>query len=133
MVNPQRWITGIALLLLASAAGCAIPAHTAEPAPTPIAGETADVLYFWGEGCHACHGATSFVEELGRDHPGVRFETIETYGNATNVSRFYAVNRWLNVTPDGLPEAVADGRAFFGEAAIRNGLPGAIAAIEARR
>jgi hypothetical protein len=105
----------------------------AEPTPTPIAGETADVLYFYGEACHQCHTVTPFVEELAREHPGLRFDLIETYGNETNASRYRAVNHALNVTAQGIPEAVADGRAFFGEAGIRDGLPGAIEAIEARR
>ncbi len=43
------------------------------------------------------------------------------------------MNGALNITPRGLPEAVADGRAFYGEAEIRDGLPGAVRAIEARR
>ncbi len=121
------------LLLLALAAGCAAPPGPASPAPAPIANETADVLYFWGVGCHACHPVAPFVDELARAHPRVRFESVETYGNQTNASRYLAVNRALNVTPQGLPEVVADGRAFFGEAAIRSGLPGAVRAIEARR
>lgn len=127
------WLARLLLLLLVLAAGCTAPVGPAPPTPTPIAGETADVLYFWGEGCHACHEVTPFVENLAREHPGVRFEEIETYGNQTNTSRYYAVNRALNVTPRGLPEAVADGRAFFGETEIRDGLPGAVRAIEARR
>lgn len=129
----SRWLAGSALLLLVLAAGCTGPVGPATPTPTPIAGETADVLYFWGESCHACHGVTPFVDEMARTHPRIRFERIETYGNATNTSRYYAVNRALNVTPQGLPEVVADGRAFFGEAAIRDGLPGAVEAIETRR
>lgn len=126
-------LSGSALLLLVLAAGCSAPIEPVTPTPTPIAGETADVLYFWGEGCHACHAVTPFVEDLARQHPGARFEEIEIYGNETNISRYYAVNQALNVTPQGLPEAVADGRVFFGEAGIRNGLPEAIGAIEARR
>ena len=128
-----RWglLAGTALLLVL-AAGCAAPSGPG-PAPAPIAGETADVLYFWGVGCHACHPVTLFVDDLARTHPGVRFEQVETYNNETNTSRYYAVNRALNVTPQGLPEVVADGRAFFGEAAIRSGLPDAVRAIEARR
>jgi thiol-disulfide isomerase/thioredoxin len=124
---------GLALLLLVLAAGCMAPVGPAPRTPTPIAGETADVLYFWGEGCHACHAVTPFVEELAREHPDVRFEEIETYGNETNTSRYYALNGALNLTPRGLPEAVADGRAFYGETEIRDGLPGAVRAIEARR
>jgi hypothetical protein len=135
MGDPLRRLlpAACALLLLVLAAGCSAPVDPETPAPTPIAGETADVLYFWGEGCHACHGVTPFVEALARGHPGVWFEMIETYGNATNTSRYHAVNQALNVTPRGLPEAVADGRAFFGEDEIRNGLPGAVRVIEARR
>ena len=132
-MHRSRWLAGLALLLLVLAAGCTAPVGPAPPTPTPIAGETADVLYFWGEGCHACHAVTPFIEDLARDHPGTRFEEIETYGNETNTSRYYAVNRALNVTPRGLPEAVADGRALFGEAEIRDGLPEAVRAIEARR
>src|SRR5512141_1006777 len=128
------WLAGWALLLVL-AAGCAAPGASSNRTaiPTPIAGEAADVLYFWGDGCHACHTVTPFVDELAREHPGVRFDKVETYGNETNTSRYYAVNRALNVTPQGLPEAVADGRAFFGEAAIRSGLPEAVRAIESRR
>ena len=132
-MRPSRWLAGLALLLLVLAAGCAAPIGPVAPTPTPIPGETADVLYFWGESCHACHAVTPFVEDMARDHPRVRFEEIETYGNETNTSRYYAVNGALNITPRGLPEAVADGRAFFGEAEIRDGLPGAVEAIEARR
>ncbi|MEN6518464.1 MAG: thioredoxin family protein [Methanospirillum sp.] len=132
-VHRSWWLTGTALLLLVLAAGCTAPVGVGAPAPAPIPGETADVLYFWGEGCHACHAVTPFVDELAREHPGVRFEEIETYGNETNTSRYYAVNGALNYTQRGLPEAVADGRAFFGEAEIRNGLPGAVRAVEARR
>lgn len=128
-----RGLAGTVLLLLVLGAGCAAPPGPASPAPAPIANETADVLYFWGETCHACHAVTPFVDELARAHPRVRFEAIETYGNQTNASRYLAVNQALNVTPQGLPEVVADGRAFFGEAAIRSGLPGAVRAIEARR
>ncbi len=130
-----RWcrLVGTALLLLVLAAGCMAPSGPETPAPAPIAGETADVLYFWGVGCHACHPVTPFIDDLARTHPGIRFEAIETYGNQTNTSRYYAVNRALNVTPQGLPEVVADGRAFFGEAAIRSGLPDAVRAIESRR
>ncbi|MEN6343249.1 MAG: thioredoxin family protein [Methanospirillum sp.] len=131
-VRRSWWLAGSALLVLLTA-GCLTPVGSAGPAPAPIAGETADVLYFWGEGCHACHAVTPFVDELARDHPEVRFEEIETYGNETNASRYAAVNQALNVTPRGLPEAVADGRAFFGEAEIRNGLPGAVRALEGRR
>lgn len=127
------WLAGSALLLLVLAAGCTVPPGVVNPTPTPIAGETADVLYFWGEGCHACHAVSLFVDDLARAHPGVRFDRIETYGNETNASRYHAVNRALNVTPQGLPEAVADGQTFFGEAAIREGLPDAIRTIEARR
>jgi thiol-disulfide isomerase/thioredoxin len=130
----RSWLSaGPVLLLLVLAAGCTSLVGPATPAPTPIAGETADVLYFWGEGCHACHAVTPFVDDLAREHRGIRFEEVETYGNETNTSRYYAVNRALNVTPRGLPEVVADGRAFFGEAEIRDGLPGAVTAIEARR
>lgn len=132
-VQHSWWLAGPVLLLLVLAAGCATPAGVGGPAPAPIPGETADVLYFWGEGCHACHAVTPFIDDLAHQHPDVRFEEIETYGNETNTSRYYAVNQVLNVTPRGLPEAVADGRAFFGEAEIRNGLPGAVRAIEARR
>ena len=130
-----RWrgLAGAVLLLLVLTAGCAAPPGPGNPAPPPIANETADVLYFWGVGCHACHPVAPFVDELARAHPRVRFEAIETYGNQTNASRYLAVNRALNVTAQGLPEVVADGRAFFGEAAIRSGLPGAVRAIEARR
>lgn len=130
-----RWcgFVGAALLLLVLAAGCVAPPGPASPAPAAIANETADVLYFWGVECHACHPVTPFVNELARSHPRVRFEAIETYGNQTNASRYLAVNRALNVTAQGLPEVVANGRAFFGEAAIRSGLPGAVQAIEARR
>jgi len=133
MTAQLRLLMGSALLLILLAAGCSNTVGPAGPAPVPIAGETADVLYFWGEGCHACHAVTPFIDELARDHPGVRFEEIETYGNETNASRYAAVNRALAVAPQGLPEAVADGRTFFGEAEIRNGLPGAVRAIEARR
>ena len=128
-----RGLAGAVLLLLALAAGCAAPPGSASPAPAPIANETADVLYFWGVGCHACHPVAPFVDELARAHPRVRFEAVEMYGNQTNASRYAAVNRALNVTPQGLPEVVADGRTFFGEPAIRSGLPGAVRAIEARR
>lgn len=128
-----RGLAGAVLLLLALAAGCAAPPGPGSPAPAPIANETADVLYFWGVGCHACHPVAPFVDELARAHPRVRFEAVEMYGNQTNASRYAAVNRALNVTPQGLPEVVADGRTFFGEPAIRSGLPGAVRAIEARR
>lgn len=129
------WLAGSALFLLVLAAGCAAPsAHSNQTSmPTPIAGEAADVLYFWGENCHACHTVTPFIDDLAREHRGIRFDKIETYGNETNTSRYYAVNLALNVTPRGLPEAVADGRAFFGEAEIRNGLPEAVRTIESRR
>jgi hypothetical protein len=134
IVRGSWWelLMGTALLLVL-AAGCAAPPEPGGSTSEPIANETADVLYFWGEGCHACHPVTPFVDDLARTHGGIRFEQIETYGNETNTSRYYAVNRALNVTPQGLPEAVADGRAFFGEAAIRSGLPDAVRAIEARR
>ena len=128
-----RGLAGAVLLLLVLAAGCAAPPGPGNPAPPPIANETADVLYFWGVGCHACHPVTPFVDELARAHPRVRFEAVETYGNQTNASRYADVNRALNVSAQGLPEVVADGRVFFGEAAIRSGLPGAVLAIEARR
>ena len=128
-----RGLAGTVLLLLVLAAGCVAPPGPASPAPAAIANETADVLYFWGVGCHACHPVTPFVDELARAHPRVRFEAIETYGNQTNASRYADVNRALNVSAQGLPEVVADGRVFFGEAAIRSGLPGAVRAIEARR
>lgn len=125
------------LALFVVAAGCAVPgagpATTVAPTPTPLAGETADVLYFWGEGCHSCHAVTPFVQDLAREHPAVRFEAVETYLNQTNATRFYAVNAALNVTARGLPEVVADGRAFFGENEIRSGLPAVVATIEARR
>ena len=129
------WPAGPLLLLLVLAAGCSAPNGPGAPgpAPTPIAGEDADVLYFWGDGCHACHGATALVEALARNHPDLRFDLIEIYGNETNASRYRAVNGALNVSARGLPEAVADGRAFFGESEIRAGLPGAVAEIEARR
>ena len=132
-VRRSRWLAIPALLLLFLAAGCTGPFGIGSPSPAPIADETADVLFFWSEGCHACHAVTPFVDELAREHPGIRFEKIETNGNVTNASRYSAVNRALNVTPWGLPEAVADGRTFFGEAEIRGGLPGAVRAIEARR
>ena len=134
MTTRRSWrLAGAALLLLVLAAGCTAPPGVATPVPTPIAGETADVLYFWGEGCHACHAVAPFVDDLARSHPGLRFDRIETYGNETNASRYHAVNSALNVTAQGLPEVVADGRTFFGEAAIREGLPDAVRAIEARR
>ncbi len=123
----------LALVLLLLAAGCTAPPAPVRPTPTPIAGEAADVLYFYGEDCHQCHAVTPFVEELAREHPGVRFDLVETYRNETNASRYRAVNAALNVTPQGIPEAVADGRALFGEAGIRAGLPDAIRAIEERR
>jgi thiol-disulfide isomerase/thioredoxin len=133
----RRWrcLAGSALLVLVLTAGCTTWTGAGTPAPTPgpLAGETADVLYFWGEGCHACHGATAVVEELARDHPGLSFDLVEVYRNETNASRYRAVNEALNVSARGLPEAVADGRAFFGESEIRAGLPDAVRAIEARR
>ncbi len=132
-VRRSQWLAISALLVLLLAAGCAEPVSVGSSTPAPIAGETADVLYFWGEGCHACHAVTPFVDNLAREHPGVRFEEIETNGNETNASRYAAVNRALNVTPWGLPEVVADGKTFFGEAEIRSGLPEAVRSIEARR
>jgi thiol-disulfide isomerase/thioredoxin len=130
---PTRRFAGLAIAALPLAAGCTAPTTVAGPASTPIACEAADVLYFYGESCHQCHAVMPFSMELARDHPRVRFDLVEIHENETNASRYREVNRALNVTAEGIPEAVADGRAFFGEAAIRAGLPDAVATIEARR
>ncbi|NLX50452.1 MAG: thioredoxin family protein [Methanospirillum sp.] len=131
----MRRTTGTAVVLLAllMAVGCVTPPDPGPAVPTGIAGETADVLFFWGESCHACHQVSPFLDEVAADHPGIRIERIEIHGNPANTTRYHDVNRALNVTPRGLPEAVAGGRAFFGAAAIREGLPAAVEAIEAGR
>ncbi len=113
-------------------AGMPTGAPISTGAPDPLVDETADVLYFWGDDCHTCHELRPFVEELGLKHPDLRFEFVEIYRNTTKMTRYYTMNRALNITPRGVPEAVVDGKAFFGEDGVRGGLPGAIRAMDVR-
>jgi hypothetical protein len=119
-------------ILAAFACGCPALQGTAAPAPFPVEGEDADVLYFFSDACHPCHEARVFVEEMERGHPDLRFEYIDAFAETANSTRYHDVNRALDITPRGVPEVVADGQAFFGEREIRTGLPDAIRAIENR-
>lgn len=101
--------------------------------PTKPTKENAGVLFFWGVNCDSCEAVLPFVENLARAHPDVRFEFIDIFENEVNATRYYEANRALNVTPRGVPEAIAGGSVFFGEEEIRRGLPGAVRAIESGR
>ncbi len=107
------------------------------PIPTPPTTKPTEendgVLFFWGVNCDSCEDVLPFVENLARAHPDVRFEYIEIFETEVNATRYYEANRALNVTPRGVPEAIAGGSVFFGEEEIRRGLPGAVRAIESGR
>jgi len=120
MDNIRKIVTGLFAFFiicpaLVSALPGTTPGQTLQDSQVLSSDSNVTVYFFYGDGCPHCDNVMPFMNNISQEFPNETFIRMEIWHNTTNRNFADNLNRELNISSRGVPEAIVGKTVLIGD------------------